>query len=39
MNYKDIGTLEQVLLDTLQKVQNASVLPQVQKMMELVLKM
>lgn len=39
VNYKDTGTLEQVLLDILQKAQNASVLPQVQKMMELVLKM
>lgn len=39
VNYKDIGTLEQVLLDILQKAQNASLLPQVQKMMELVLKM
>lgn len=39
VNYKDIGTLEQVLIDILQKAQNASVLPQVQKMMELVLKM
>ena len=39
VNYKNTGTLEQVLLDILQKAQNAGVLPQVQKMMELVLKM
>ena len=39
VNYKDTGKLEQVLLDILQKAQNAGVLSQVQKMMELVFKM
>lgn len=39
VNYKDTGMLEQVLLDILQKAQNAGVLSQVQKMMELVFKM